>query len=312
MKKTYKFLLKHLPIVLGCALATSAIGVIALILGYNDITSWLSLKGACTIIFIIFGLFSIGYVGYISYKTNDIHIKRIKKSSGFLRVCSCLAFAITLFIFGFELVKIILASYQSSFSEYFSVWRVLRFVFALPCSCYFLLMALPTKLKRRKVNIPKPIWYICSVSTILWAISGLLASYFSSQLSTMNILKIWQILVYLCFAVFFLFEAKFEHINQSPRAFIFTGCLALIVTMAFSLSSLICLAIGTISGHNSFSAPELICSVIIGLYAFSRIYAIPFTIKHVIETSDTHISSGEHKHHHHRHSSNSSSKSENQ
>ncbi len=308
MKETYKFLIKKLPIILIGSIITTVLGVVALILGYNSTTSWLRLRGVCTIIFALVGFATMCFAGYIAFKTKDVHIKKIKKSSGFLKTASYLVFAISFFIFGFELVKIILASYEANFSQYFSIWRILRFVFALPCSAHFLFMALPTRIKRKKVRIPKNLLYISSISTILWAIMGLLSTYFANEpgknLTTMNILKIWQILVYLSFAVFFLFEAKFEHINQAPRGYIFTGCLAFICAMAFTLTNLIGLVIRVIPSRNCFSAPELICLLSVGLYAFARIHAIPHTIKHVINNSDRSSFSSKfdkHRHHHHHH-----------
>lgn len=307
MKETYKFLVKKLPLILAGSIITTIMGVIAMILGYNSSTSWLKLSGVCTIIFALFGFATMCFAGYIDYKTKDIHIKKIRKNSGFLRASAYLAFAISFFIFGFELVKIILASYEESFSDYFTVWRVLRFVFALPCSAHFLFVALPVKFKRKRINIPKKILYVSSVSTILWSIAGLLATYFANEpgknFSTMNILKIWQILVYLSFAVFFLFEAKFDHINQSSKGYIFTGCLAFICVMAFTLTNLICLALRIVPSRNCFSTPEMICLFAVGLYAFAKVYAIPNTMKYVIDNGDSHSShsskSGKHRHHHH-------------
>lgn len=308
MKKTYKFLVKNLPFILFGTLATSILGVVALYLGYNSITSRLKLDGACTIIFAILAIASVGYSIYVTAKTPDIHVKKIKRNAPFLRIMSCLAFCITLFIFGFELVKIIVASYQESFSSYFSLWRVLRFTFALPCSLYFLFMSLPSKFKRKRIKISKSAWYVCSVGTILWAVFGLLSSYFYKQLTTMNVLKIWHLIVYLSIALFFLFEAKFEHINQSPRAYIFFGCLSFILSMSFSLTNLICLTVGTIPAYNSFSTTDLLCTTILGLYAFSRICAIPYTIKHVMQTSDVSMHShSEHRRSHKGHSHKSSS-----
>ena len=316
MKQTYKFLTKNLPYVLLGAVLTTILGVIACILGYDKKTSWLRLGGACTIVFALLGLATICFAGYIAYKTKDVHIKKIRKNSGFLKVGAYLAFAITLFIFGFELVKLIMASYNSMLSEYFSIWRVFRFIFALPCACHFLFVALPTRIKRKRVKIPKVIRYITSVSAVLWSIFGLLSSYFSNQLSTMNILKIWQVVLYLCFTVFFLFEAKFEHISQAPRAYIFMGCTTFTLTMAFTLTTIICVITRIIPYTNSFSAAELICTLVIGIYAFARICAIVDTLRHVIMNSDSGTFSSkfghqhQHRHHHHHHSSSSKSVNE--
>ena len=307
MKKTYNFLIKSLIAIIIGAILTTAIGVIALALGYNDATSWLRLRGTCTIIFAIFGAATACYALYMSFKAEHIHIEKIRRGSGFLKAASFLAFAIIFFIFGFELVKVIVASYKESFSEFFSIWRILKFIFALPCAFHFLFMALPSKHKRKKIVIPKPLLYITSVGTVLWAIFGLLAAYFYTNLTTMNILKIWHILTFLVFTVFFLFEVKFEHLKPSPRIYIFISLITFITSMAFSLTAILGLMFGIIPSSNSFSAVELISALSVGIYALSRVYAIADTMKYVMHTRDSSSHSSKfdgHRHHHH-HSSHS-------
>lgn len=314
MKKTYKFLTKSLIAIIIGAILTSILGTIAFVLGYNDQTSWLRLRGACTIIFAIVGFATMCYAVFMSVKAKDIHIEKIRRSSGFSKTASCLAFLVLFFIFGHELIKIILASYQDKFGAFFSIWRILKFVFALPCSLYFLIMALPSKYKRKKIKVPKMLQYITGVSTVVWAIFGLLATYFYAFLATKNILKIWQILVYLVFTVFFLFEIKFEHIKPCPRAYICISSLTFITTMAFTLTTIISLACGIIPPGMSFSATELICSLTIGIYALSRVYAITDTMKYVLITSDkgSHSSKfDKHHHHHHHHSSHNTDNDDN-
>ena len=309
MKKTYNFLRKSLLFVIIGAIATSAVGVVALALGYNNTTSWLQLKGACTIIFAIFGLATVGFTAFVSIKAENIHIEKIRKSSGFVKLTSFLAFAIIFFIFGFELVKTILASYKESFSSYFSIWRIMKFIFALPCSLHFLFMALPSKYKRKKIVIPKPLLYITSSSTVIWAIFGLLATYFYTQLTTMNILKIWHLLTFLVFIVFFLFEVKFEHIKPNPKAYIFVSLMAFIASMAFSLTTIIGLICGIIPASKSFSAVELTSAFVVGLYALSRVCALIGTMKYVLVTRDNSSHSSKFdSHHHHHHSSHSDNK----
>ncbi|MBO5357054.1 MAG: hypothetical protein J6A95_04725 [Clostridia bacterium] len=315
MKETYKLLSKILLIIIIGAIITTIFGVVAVYLGYNNITNHLNIKGACTIIYLIFGALTVCCAGYAAFKVKSLHIKKIRKNSGFLKAASYLAFAVIFFTFCFELVRIIIASYTNSFLEYFSTWRLLKLAFSLPCSLHFLFMALPTKLRRRRVKIPKSILYITSVSTVLWAVFGLLSAYFYNQLTTTNILKIWQIIIYLIFAVFFLFEIKFEHIKPSSRAYLFTSLLAFIASMAFTLTTIIGLISGIIYSKNSFSALELLGSLVIGIYALSRMFAIKYTIKYVMSTSDNSSHSSKfdkHGHHHHHHSSSSAEASEQQ
>ncbi len=314
MKETYKLLSKILLVIIVGSVISTVFGVVAVYLGYNNTTNHLNIKGACTIIYLIFGALTVCCAGYAAFKVKSLHIKKIRRNSGFLKAASYLAFAVIFFTFCFELVRIVIASYTNSFSEFFTVWRLLKLVFSLPCSLHFLFMALPTKLRRIRVKIPKAILYITSVSTVLWAVSGLLSAYFYNQLATTNILKIWQIIIYLIFAVFFLFEIRFEHIKPSSRAYLFTSLLAFIASMAFTLTTIIGLISGIIYSRNSFSALELLGSLVIGIYALSRMFAIKYTIKYVMSTIDnsSHSSKFDKHGHHHHHSSSSAEASEQQ
>lgn len=310
MKQGYKFLAKHLPILTCCSLATTAMGVVAMKLGYNAVTSWLQPLGVCTIIFALMCAFSIGYAAYISKKVPDIHLAKVKKKSAFLKISSIVSFVMIFFMFSLETRKLILASYSGSIPEFFTTWRVLKYIFAFPASVHFFLMALPSKIKRKKrIKIPKFINYIATLGVIFWSIFGLLSAYFYSQMSIKNILKIWQLIVYLAFILFFLFEAKFDHLNKgksTSRGFIFAGCLAFILSCAFSLTSTLCMVFRIIPTESKivFSATEVFTSFAIGLYAFSKIFAYMHTAKIVAYNNDHNPSSSKFSNHH-RHSSSS-------
>lgn len=304
MKQGYKFLTKHLPIILCCSLATAAIGVTAMKLGYNPATSWLKLSGVCTILFALAFAFLVGYAIFVSVKMPDIHLARIKKKCAFLKIASVVSFIMIFFMFCLETHKIILASYQEKLPEYFTIWRILKYICAFPASVHFLLMAIPSKINRKKrIKIPKAISYITSVGAILWAIFGLLSAYFYSQMTIRNVLKIWQLVVYLAFILYFLFEAKFDHLNNGKkvqRGFIFTGCFAYILACAFSLTTTICMIFRIIPLNPiiSFSATEVLTSFTVGLYAFSKLYAYLRTVKVVINNSDSDSSRKSHHSHH--------------
>lgn len=305
MKKAYKFLTKHLFYLLLCVLACAGIGSLAMHLGYNSTTSWLKVTGACTILFAIMILCSIFYAGFIAIKTPDCKLTRIKKKCTFLKITTVLAFILLFFMFARETWTLIKASYQEALPTYFSTWRILKYVFSLPASIYFLFMALPSKNRRRKrIKIPKFLQYVTSIGVIFWCIFGLLAAYFYTIMSFKNILKIWQLLIYLAFIVFFLFEAKFEHLNDGKhthRGFIFTGLLAFIASMAFSLTTIISMIFRIVPTETgiSFSAIEIFTSFVIGLYAFSRIYAFVNTVRVVIYNSDDSSSSSKFSRHNH-------------
>ena len=122
-------------------------------------------------------------------------------------------------------------------------------------------------------------------------------------MSFKNILKIWQLLIYLSFIIFFLFEVKFEHLNdgkRTHRGFIFTGLLAFIASMAFSLTTTISMIFRIVPTETgvSFSAVEVFTSFVIGLYALSRVLAFLYTARVVAYNSDDSSSSRRFSSHH--------------
>ena len=305
MKQVYKFLSKHLFYFLICALACTGSGSLAMYLGYNSKTSWLQVSGACTILFAIIILATVAYAIFISYKMPSCHITRIKKKYTFLKITSVLAFVLLFFMFIRETWTLIKATYQDAQETFFSTWRFLKYIASLPASVYFLIMALPSRTRRRKrIEIPKLVQYITSIGLIAWGVFGLLAAYFYDIMSFKNILKIWQLLIYLALIVFFLFEAKFVHLNdgkRTHRGYIFTGLLSFIVAMAFSLSTTISMIFRVVPTDTgvSFSAVEVFTSFAIGLYALSRICAYNNTVRTIIYNSDAPSSSKFHGHRHH-------------
>lgn len=308
MRRAYKFLAKHLPFVFCASIISAIIGLAAMKLGYNETTSWLQISGVCTILFALAILSTIGYAIYVICKADDARLARTKKNVNFTRVASIVAFIMIFFMFALETIKLVKASYRGSLEEYFTVWRVLKYIFALPASIHFAIMAIPSKSKRNKrIKIPKTISYIGSLGIILWCIFGLLAAY-RADIGTNNILKIWQLLIYLGFIVFFLSEAKFDLLNsgkKSTKGFLITGCISFIITISLSLTTTLSNIFGVINKNlqNSFSDTEVLTSLIIGIYIASRIYAYVRTVKVVAYNQDGSSSSNKfnsnHSHTHH-------------
>ncbi len=287
MKKAYKYLIKKLPIVMIGALISTLFGVLAFRFSYNVETSWLNIKSFCTIGFAVVLLAVIGYAIYTTCMVKHFHIAKIRKKFGFLRTCSLLACFVLTFFFVFDFVRLIVSSYSGLNS--FDGWRVVRFILSLPFAAYFLIMALPTRYKRKKLNVPKKLIYICSVCSVLWCVFSILTVYFYKGLTTTNILKLWQIVVYLAYAVFFLFEIKFELIGPCPKRYMSMGLVSFILSMAFTFSTIIARIFEFIPQSKSLSVVELLCSFVIGIYALARVYAIPQTMKHVINTTERDI-----------------------
>lgn len=284
MKKAFKSLAKSLPFVVLGAVLSCVFGVLAFSFSYNKITSWLDLGSFCTLAFIFVLLFVIGYAIFVVCRVKHFHIAKIKRNSHFARTASSLCAIVVGFLFLFDFFRLAVSSYSQTGT--FNAWRIIRFILSLPFTAYFVIMTLPSKIRRKKTKIPKYLRYICSTSAVLWCVFSILTIYFYKEMTTTNVLKLWQIILYLAYAIFFLYETKFELIEPCPKVFMISGLVSFILSIAFTLSTMISRMLNFIPQENSLSAVELVCSLVIGVYALSRVHAIPKTMKHVINNSE--------------------------
>jgi len=286
MKKVYSFMRRHFNWVGIASFLVVGCGLIAFMLDYNKETSWFSFPAVGSMLFILSLLASLAYIVYFAWNTKKIHITRIRKqSTSFLMLATWLAAAMMLILFIYETITLATLIKVGALAS-FGFIRTMRYLLTIVTFAYFLIAALPQKIRRKKIEAPKLVKYFTSIGTILWAIFGLLSVYFYDKMTTNNILKIWQIIVYLVFIFFFLMEAKFEHIK--PDGFFYIGaCLGTyIITMAFCVTTIIALAAGFVSDNMAFTEIELVMSFTIGFYAYARVHAIQRTIKHVMDNSD--------------------------
>lgn len=298
MRKVYSFLRRHFIWAVVAGVACFALGMLAFALDYKKTTSRFSFPGIGSAIFLLVLAATAGYVIYFACHTKKLHITKIRKqSSNFLKLSTWLAAAMALVLFIYETSNIVtFAQYgEGLLQENFTFVRSTRYVLTLLLSAYFCVAALPAKFRRKKIVIPKPIKYILSISTVLWGIFGLLSVYFYEGLSFTNVLKLWQVLMYLVFIFFFLAEAQFEHIKPNGFIYICAALAAFTMSMAFNVSTIFALSTRLVDDMNSFSEIELVTSFSIALYALSRVHAIQRTMKHVMDNSDKHSFSSKFK-----------------
>ena len=297
MKNVYEFIKRYYWLFLVGGFINIIFGVLAFALDYEE--QRFVFPAVCSLLFVIFLCCSLAFAIFYSYKTMHPHITKIRKqSSNFLKLSTWLAFSAVALLFVAESAKIISINYIADPSE-FTASRIVRYILCLPLMGYFFVNGLPRKLKKKRLDVPKPLKYTFSVCAILWGISGVVAAYQYEKLDAMNMTKNWQIIIYLVITFFFLFEAKFEHLKPSNFPYVLSASVLFILVMSFSVSVVLAGAAGFIptyisAGNNqyeSFSAFENLVVFLIGLYAYARMHALGTTIKHVMDTTEGTFSS---------------------
>ncbi len=304
-KKTYKTMNIFLPIILGLGLLTVPFGILTFIFNYNSVTKNVNFAQVAPVLFLIILAGAIGVSIALTVKVKTFHITRLKRDSAFLKFASLLASIMVLVLFAYDFYKFLFTT------DIISVLKIIRLVFAFPFAIHLFLSFLPRRINRRPVQVPKWLSLGCAISSILWSLIGLMALYFSSI--PQNFFTITHTLFYVIVVLYFLFEIKFQFINQgSTRAHLITALLLFAFTMAVACSATIALMAGKIS-NVGISAFEFVCAWSLGLYALSRIFAVKSTLKHVLDSADTDMSSSKFRHSHgkkeeSKHSSDNSSK----
>lgn len=292
MKKVYDFFRKFYWLFLIGGFINIIFGTVAFALDYKN--QQFVFPAVCSILFVVFLAASLSFAIFFAHKTKHLHITKIRKqSSNFLKLSTWLALAAITLLFIAETVKLVSKSYISDPSD-FTPARIARYILCLPLIAYFLINALPSKIKKTKIVIPNVIKYILSVCSILWCLSGLLSAYFYEKLAETNMAKNWQIIIYLALTFFFLFEAKFEHLKPSNFAYVLSAFTSFLLVMSFSVTIIISSSLGFIpiyidAGQNvyeCFSAVENLVVFLLGLYAFARMHAVYRTMKHVMDNDE--------------------------
>lgn len=295
MKKTYNSLKKLLYIILLEILFIAFFGTIAFCFMYIEDSYTLYFPHIITILFFALILCALATSVVYMFKANNLGISKIKKKYNLTRFSSAFCAIMMIILFIYESV---IAIVRSDLQPLYYAFRMVRWLLTLPACAYFIIELIPKKIKRNKVVIPKPLKILTSVSVILFAVFSLFTIYFSPLLAN-DISKISHIVVYAFIALFFLFQGQIENSIPKFKPYILIGLFTSIVATAFPLSISLAKIIGRFSVLAGYSQPEHIVCVAIGIYSFTKMFAILSTMYDVSELR----ADDRHHHHHHHHSS---------
>ncbi len=292
MEKTYNLFKRFLPIIF----ITSAIGLIfalfTLMYYYNGATKSIDFKNVIPIVTLIVFVVAIIVCIIFTVKTDKIHITKIKKSSSMSKFATLLSVALATALFLFDFIKFVI---EPNTTSTLKIFRLLVFV---PFIAYLVLEIIPTKIKRKRVQIPNWLSITTSICTIVWCILGLLAIYFWTGLETTNIFKLQHIFYYVFAVLFFLFEIKFKLISQKGcRGYILTSLILFSYTFITSGAIIIVKFTGGLN-EITLSDFETFMPLALGLYALSKMIAVQETIKFVMKKERQTIHEHKHRHSH--------------
>ena len=286
MKKVYKFFMTFLPVLL-CGIGLNVIfSVVAYGLDFDKVSATYKFPATTTILFFVFLGLSVGFAFYFSANTKHLYITKIRKKSNFLKLSSWLAASVLIFLFLVETARLVAFDHIADPAK-FDGWRIARYVLTIPFAAYFIIMVFPTKIKKKKIIIPNAIKYILDIVAIAWCIVSVFSFYFYDKLTITNSFMIWEIVLYTIAALFFVFEARFEHLKANNFLYVLFASLLCIVSFTYSISSIIALSSNFFQVNTYSSEPQLLADFGIGLYALARLYAIPKTMKHVMDNDDS-------------------------
>ena len=289
MNKVYNLFKKILPIIVGLSVVSTFFGLLSLIYYYNKDTVSIDFANVIPICTIIFFLLAIGVVIYFVTKVNNIYISKIKKSFGLCHFAAALSAALAAALFFFDFFRFVQSPTTSS------ALRILRLVAFAPFILYLILGMVPRSFHKKAIHISIKIKYIAAIGAIAWTILGLLMIYFWEGLPMTNVFKITHLFFYVLFLLFLAFEIKFELLNPTPRLYVLFSLLLFVYTTALTGSVMLAKFFGFI-GEVSISEFEIFLAFALGIYALSKMIAIPRTIKFVREKGH----GGRHHRHHHR------------
>lgn len=296
MKETFKLFKKYLPIIFILSTISLLSGLLALVTNYSDSTVSVDMLNVIPIMTILIMIGAIAFSIILTVKVDKIHIKRIKKDSGFSKFAAALVAALGTALFFFDFFRFVNSPSQ------FSALRILRLLVFVPFVVYMVITLIPKKIRRRKIELPEWLAPLTSIATLVWCILGLMTIYFYDLLPTTNQFKLIFLIYYVLVTLFFLFEIQFELLKPNHRAYIISSLVLFVFSYTLSGAIMFAKFLGRLS-NVSISEFEIFLSFAIGLYAFSRMVAVMHTLKFEVEKSRNSSDDGSssHRHHHHRH-----------
>ena len=289
MNKVYNLFKKYLPIISGLAVVSALFGLLTLIYYYNKDTVSISFANVIPICTVIFFILAVAFVIVFVSKVDNIYISKIKKSYGFCHFAAALSAALAAALFLFDFFRFVQTPTTSS------ALRILRLVAFVPFILYLVLGMVPKRFRKKTIHISIKIKYVAAIGAIVWAVLGLLMIYFWEGLPMTNIFKITHLFFYVLLLLFLAFEIKFELITPTPRLYLLFSLLLFVYSTALTGSVMLAKFFGFIE-EVTISEFEIFLAFALGIYALSKMVAIPKTIKLVKEKSRS-----RRHHHHHRH-----------
>lgn len=304
MEKTLKLFKKFLPIIIITSMIGLVFGFLTLLYYYNNSIPKIDFKAVIPILTILILVFAIALAVLFTIKTDKLHIARIKKDASFSKFACALTAVMTAALFLFEFFRFVM--YPTIFAT--QPEKILRLFVFVPFVIYFIIQMLPKKFKRQAIVLPKWLKPLCSVCAILWSVCSLVSIFRWTGLPIKNEFKLMFIGYNIIALIFFLSEAKFELLKPSHRFYMLSALILFVYTSILSGSIIIAKLLGRLDAV-TLSEFELICSITIGIYALSKMFAIIHTLKYLKERSSSSVYSSKfdkgshHHHHHHRHRS---------
>ena len=294
MNKVYNLFKKFLLIVIILSSVTALFGLLSMIYYYSKDTVSINFKNVIPIFTVILFLIAIATVIYFSFKVDDIRISKIKKSFGFCHFAAALSAALAAALFLFDFFRFVQTPTTSS------GLRILRLLAFIPFILYLILGMIPKKFHKKRIHIPVKIKYIACIGALVWAILGLLMIYFWDGLPITNFFKITHLFFYVFLLLFLVFEIKFELLTPTPKMYVLFSMLLFVYATVINGSVMLAKFFGFIE-EVTISEFEIFLAFALGIYALSKMIAIPKTIKFIKDKGHSH-----HRHRHHRHHHNSS------
>ena len=293
MKQTHKLFKVFLPIIMGFTALATLLGVFMLAFNYNSAEQVIYFRAAAPILFFAFVIISIGISVFFVCSMEHVYVSKTKHDCPFFQFASVLVFLVVLTLTIYDL---------STFLKYSGLdaarmFKILRLIVAVPFLGHLLINVFPKRIHRQKIEFPGLIKIICSISSVIWCLFGLLAVWFYES-NGLTYFKVTHVVFYTLMTLFFLLEAKNQLIKPSSRYLILSALFLFVTSFAFSLSTLFGIVIGTVVSMQpiGISEFELICSFAFSLYALSKVFAYKTTLKYVIDTNITHYIGSKRKH----------------
>lgn len=286
MTKTYNLFKKFIPIIVSLAVVSALFGLLTMIYYYHGDTITIDFKNVIPICTVLFFLLAVGTVIFFSVKVKSIHIAKIKKSFGFCHFAAALTAALAAALFFYDFFRFVIAP------STLPTLRILRLIPFVPFILYLILGMIPKKIRKKRIHIPISIKYIASIGAITWAVLGLLLIYTWNILPMSNYFKITHLFFYVLLLLFLAFEIRFELLTPAPRLYILFSFLLFVYTMSITGSVMLAKFFGYVQ-EVAITEFEIFLAFALGIYALSKMIAIPRTMKVVMDKERS-----QRRHHH--------------